>query len=237
MVHPLQSFNNQTGHLSRVVWNQHCVNPGVWMNVDKGKFKDIITSTNSLSMVPIHLRTLFSSSATSILQEITALSSKYGNKGHTILFSLSTNFRKSEDLEAVFGKLVTFNTPRPNTSATAPQVQGYTLGCLVEPPTGIYHSQALAAYRRKQDYISCSIGVFDSANVIAFRSDLPSEEQPQVGRWHSFRKTSTAGSDIRLDQGGAPSPNGPVDWDNIWAQSSLQSNSSPELPHELQTTR
>ncbi|PPR03342.1 hypothetical protein CVT24_012582 [Panaeolus cyanescens] len=178
-------------------------------------------------MVPIHLRTLLSSSATSLLQELTSVCSKYGDKGYTFAFSLSTNYSKSEELETVFGQLAGFNKNNLQ--------KGQTIGCLVEPPTGIYLPQENLQLRSSRaDYISCSLAVFDSTNVIAFRSDLPSEEQPQVGRWHSFRKSAAGGSEISLNESRSSASNGPVDWEDVWARSSLQSDAMPVLPQELQ---
>ena len=71
-------------------------------------------------------------------------------------------------------------------------------------------------------------------SVVPFRSTIPGQTQPQVGRWHAFRKKDGATDDendyelnsrVGID-------NGTVSWEDIWNRSS--SKKIP-LPEELRT--
>jgi hypothetical protein len=66
--------------------------------------------------------------------------------------------------------------------------------------------------------------VFDSANVIPFRSTIPGREEAQVGRWHAFRrKGESVNKEDSLEEG--------VSWGDVW-----EGGGKPvALPEELRS--
>ncbi|KAF8799705.1 hypothetical protein BYT27DRAFT_7342793 [Phlegmacium glaucopus] len=81
--------------------------------------------------------------------------------------------------------------------------------------------------------LSCSIGIFDSSRVVPFRSTIPGETQPQVGRWHSFRKKDDIDDDKGYELNSRAGTNdGTVSWEDIWNGSA--SKDIP-LPDELRS--
>lgn len=95
------------------------------------------------------------------------------------------------------------------------------IGCLSSP---------LPAYR---SHITCAIALLDG---IAFRSTIAGRADPQVGRWHAARHTSTrqlpaARSNVFGEFNG---DFGRVNWEDIWDRSIT---STQEIPVELRTSR
>lgn len=189
---------------------------------------------------PIHLSTIFSQSTSGILGQLSRLSTKYGQRGHTVLFALSANFPHSEDLQSVVERLTSFNQGfKGEEKAT-----GHVLGSLTDSFAGVSF-QRLATIDARQNTgltgaLSCSIGVFDSAHCIPFRSELAGRAQPQVGRWHAFRKkdetdSEAMGVESRLDwERMKDSADGKVNWEDIWNPSSSTTSLSSLLPESLQ---
>lgn len=188
---------------------------------------------------PIHLSTIFSQSTSGILGQISRLSTKYGKRGHTVLFTLSANFPRSEDLQSVVEQLTGFNQGKGEGKPS-----GNILGCLTDSFAGVSFQQLASTGAKKQNTecagaLSCSIGIFDSAHCIPFRSELTGRTQPQVGRWHAFRKkdetdSDTMGAESRLDwERMKDSAEGKVNWEHIWNPSSSTTNLSSLLPESL----
>ncbi|KAG1822641.1 uncharacterized protein BJ212DRAFT_1263735 [Suillus subaureus] len=95
------------------------------------------------------------------------------------------------------------------------------IGCLSSP---------LPAYR---SYIMCAIALLDG---IAFRSTIAGRADPQVGRWHAARHSSTqqlpaAQSNVFGEFNGDL---GRINWEDIWDRSAM---SAQEIPVELRTVR
>lgn len=199
-----------------------------------------------MSPTPLHLSTILSNTPTGLFNQVTRLSAKYGNRGHTVLFALSANFPRSEDLQVAVEQLSNFN------SAPDGSVQnrtGHVIGCLSDSFAGVSFQKLLGKGPKANslggaDTLSCSIGVFDSTHCIPFRSDLAGRTQPQVGRWHAFRKKDEdRGSDAakstesgRLDwELMKNSAGGEVNWESIWSSSSAFPNLSSLLPESLKS--
>ena len=90
-------------------------------------------------MGPIHLSTILTHNTTNIISQISRLSLKYGGRGHTILFALSANFPRSEDLQQVVSTLIKFNDTEvvgdihdALSAKGKGKSKGHTLGCLVD---------------------------------------------------------------------------------------------------------
>ncbi|TFK38965.1 hypothetical protein BDQ12DRAFT_722820 [Crucibulum laeve] len=159
--------------------------------------------------VPLHLSTVLSRSASSLQSHITRLAKKYGNQNHILLFALSSNVTESPDLAALVGALSDFNSEH-----------GHSIGCISKPVEGLKN-------RGGSHYLSCSFGVFDSSNSVVFRSTLPGRSQPQVGRWHSFRKKDDDKPSMEDSYG-----KDGVSWSDVWDRSSRQ-EPLPEALSEL----
>ncbi|KIY69331.1 hypothetical protein CYLTODRAFT_349720 [Cylindrobasidium torrendii FP15055 ss-10] len=137
--------------------------------------------------MPVHCSTIISRSSSQVLAYLSRLHTRYPR--HTLLFALSPNFPAPE-----LSQLVTQLTTLCPTS----------IGCLSAPT----HSA---------DLISCSLAILESETCIPFRSSIAGIPQPQVGRWHSYRKKDEK-------------PERP-DWPNVWGRKEIVST---PLPLELQ---
>ncbi|CAK5269792.1 unnamed protein product [Mycena citricolor] len=143
----------------------------------------------------MNAHTILSQSPTRLLDKITRLSSRY--REHVLLFTLSPNLAPS-DLQTLVQRLTTATTQ--------------SVGCLSAPLPG------------QSDLVACSLAFFDRKTCVPFRSEIPGQSPPQVGRWHSFRRQTH-------DEGVIGSmPTGNFDWQDVWSQS-LTKN---PLPAELQ---
>ncbi|KAH7923827.1 hypothetical protein BV22DRAFT_1035883 [Leucogyrophana mollusca] len=91
------------------------------------------------------------------------------------------------------------------------------VGCLSAPVPGVA--------------LSCSVAAFSRNEAVSFRSTIPGRAEPQVGRWHAFRKkeetTAASLTDIQEDK------NGSVKWDDVWDRSV----GFDALPEELRALR
>jgi len=198
-------------------------------------------------MPPLHLSTIIARTPSSLLGHISSLSSKYGGNGHTILFALSSNFPESTDLQAAVDTLTRFNEKTGESSTAKKSNAGRVLGCL----TDSFTSTKFTGANPDLNAVSCSIGVFESQSCVPFHSTLLGREQPQVGRWHSFRKkegdTDALGNKAAQEWepnwkevGGSNGADKKVDWEDIWKQSSSNDSSSSSLsllPEGLQGTK
>ena len=99
--------------------------------------KNLQKESKLLTMGPIHLSTILAHNTTNITSQIVRLSLKYGGRGHTILFALSANFPRSEDLQQVVNTLIKFNdtevvgdTHDALSTKGKRKLKGHTLGCL-----------------------------------------------------------------------------------------------------------
>ena len=175
--------------------------------------------------MPLHLSTTLARTPYALQKQLVKLTDVYANKAHTCLFALSANFPSSQDLADTVDILTKFNK------------RGHTLGCLSDSFSAVDFSKSNRIWDHEnysKPILSCSIGIFDSSRVVPFRSTIPGKTQPQVGRWHSFRKKD----DIDDDENGyelnaqAGSDNGMVSWEDIWNRSA--SKNTP-LPEELRS--
>lgn len=92
----------------------------------------------------------------------------------------------------------------------------------------------------RNDILSCSVGIFNSDDCVPFRSTLAGQTQPQVGRWHSFRKkgeVESSGNGLGLSESQADGvswsqgKDGGVNWEEVWNRP-VSENSLP-LPDGL----
>ncbi|KAF9556302.1 hypothetical protein CPC08DRAFT_765357 [Agrocybe pediades] len=175
-------------------------------------------------MPPLHLSTIITRTPSTLHGHIASLSSRYGGQGHTVLFALSSNFGEPNDLQKAVNTLTKFND-KSSSSTT----KGRVVGCLADSFTSTSHDgNAFDA-----NSVSCSIGIFDSRSCIPFHSTLQGRQQPQVGRWHSFRNKTEEASSNEPDWQEVENASA-IDWENIWKQS--KSSVSSSLPHELRST-
>ncbi|KAF8799701.1 hypothetical protein BYT27DRAFT_7342790, partial [Phlegmacium glaucopus] len=175
--------------------------------------------------MPLHLSTILARTPYALQKQLVKLTDVYTNKGHTCLFALSANFPLSQDLADTVEILTKFNK------------RGNTLGCLSDSFSPVNFSKINHIWDREDCYstpiLSCSIGIFDSSRVVPFRSTIPGKTQPQVGRWHSFRKKDDIDDDKGYELNSrAGTNNGTVSWEDIWNGSA--SKDIP-LPEELRS--
>ncbi|PPQ89255.1 hypothetical protein CVT25_001339 [Psilocybe cyanescens] len=199
-------------------------------------------------MPPLHLSTILASAPSTLLSQITRLGSKYGGKGHTVLFTLSNNFAHADDLQTVVNELTTFNDNSHGIivqEGAETKAKCRTLGCLVDSFSSVkFLGSPTGNVSGNRDVLSCSIGVFESNFCVPFHSELLGRTEPQVGRWHAFRNkgsltTSSSESkgdssattwepdwgrmDIKQNSGDNA---GEVDWEDIWSRSTSNTSSS-----------
>ena len=200
-------------------------------------------------MPALHLSTILTREPSRLLAHVGDIARRYGGQGHTVLFTLSSNFKEPKDLQAAVNRLNKFNeidsTQRGTNEGKA---AGHTVGCLSDTFSSVKFEKFPQLTSSNDDLLSCSIGIFNSDTCIPFRSTLPSRIQPQVGRWHSFRKKSDVSSSS-LDEGdwepdwqnveagkGNAKGSDEVDWEAIWNRSSNATGSKAAeiLPETLQ---
>lgn len=172
--------------------------------------------------MPLHLSTILARTPYALQKQLIKLTDVYANKGHTCLFALSVNFPFSQDLADTVDILTKFNNG------------GHTLGCLSDSFSAVDFSQSNHNWDHQNISVplSCSLGIFDSSRVVPFRSTIPGKTQPQVGRWHSFRKKNDIydkGYELNSQAG---TNNDTVSWEDIWSRSA--SKDTP-LPEELRS--
>ena len=200
-------------------------------------------------MPALHLSTILTREPSRLLAHVGDIARRYGGQGHTVLFTLSSNFKEPKDLQAAVNRLNKFNdidSTQPCTNEG--KAAGHTVGCLSDTFSSVKFEKFPQMTSSKDVFLSCSIGIFNSDTCIPFRSTLPSRIQPQVGRWHSFRKKSDASSSS-LDKGdwepdwqnveagkSSAKGNDEVDWEAIWNRSSnaTESKAAEILPETLQ---
>lgn len=178
-------------------------------------------------LMPLHLSTTLARTPYALQKQLLKLTDVYANKAHTCLFALSANFPSSQDLADTVDILTKFNK------------RGHTLGCLSDSFLAVDFSKSNHIWDNEKDnskpILSCSIGLFDSSRVIPFRSTIPGKTQPQVGRWHSFRKKKDSIGDDENEYElnvRAGTDNGTVSWEDIWNRSALK---NVPLPEELRS--
>jgi len=174
--------------------------------------------------MPLHLSTILARTPYALQKQLVKLTDVYTNKGHTCLFTLSANFPFSQDLADTVDILTKFNKG------------GHTLGCLSDSFSAVNFSKRNPIWSSENHslpILSCSIGIFDSSRVVPFRSTIPGKTQPQVGRWHSFRKKDTIYDDKEHELNSRlGTDDGTVSWGDIWNRSA--SKDIP-LPEELRS--
>jgi hypothetical protein len=175
--------------------------------------------------MPLHLSTTLARTPNALQKQLLKLTDIYANKAHTCLFALSANFPSSQDLADTVDILTKFNK------------RGRTLGCLSDSFSAVDFSKSNHIWGHEnysKPILSCSVGIFDSSRVVPFRSTIPGKTQPQVGRWHSFRKKDGIDDDENEYELNARvgNDNGTVSWEDIWNRSA--SKNIP-LPEELRS--
>ena len=173
--------------------------------------------------MPLHLSTTLARTPYALQKQLVKLTDVYANKAHTCLFALSANFPSSQNLADTVDILTKFNK------------RGHTLGCLSDSFSATDFSKINHTWNHKncsKPILSCSLGIFDSSRVVPFRSTIPGKTQPQVGRWHSFRKKDSIDDgeneyDLNARVG---NDNGPVSWEDVWNPSK-----NIPLPEELRS--
>ncbi|KAF8899808.1 hypothetical protein CPB84DRAFT_1681063 [Gymnopilus junonius] len=191
-------------------------------------------------MPALHLSTILTRHLSKLLAHITHVSKEYSGKGHTLLFTLSSNFEDPHDLQAVVDKLSKFNGADASERDVGKEKMhmGHTIGCLADSFSSTTFEEPPISRVSNGDSLSCSIGIFDSNLCVPFHSTLPGRTQPQVGRWHSFRKKN----EIANPSGAAEDRNNGIDWEAIWNRSSTSTASSieellPETLRQVQSSR
>ena len=177
---------------------------------------------------PVHLSTTLARTPYALQKHLVKLNDIYANKAHTCIFALSTNFPSSHDLADTVDILTKFNK------------RGHTIGCLSDSFSAVDFSKSNHIWdhgnnNNSKPILSCSIGIFDSSRAVPFRSTIPGKTQPQVGRWHSFRKKKDGIDDDENEydlNARVGTDNGTVSWEDIWSRST--SKSIP-LPEELRS--
>jgi hypothetical protein len=177
-------------------------------------------------MPPVHLSTILARTPYALQKQLVKLTDVYANKGHTCLFALSANFPFSQDLADTVDILTKFNKG------------GHTLGCLSDSFSAVDFSQSNYIWDHENSskpILSCSLGIFDSAQVVPFRSTIPGKTQPQVGRWHSFRKKDDIDNqnDYELNSR-VGTEDGTVSWEDIWDRSASKDILLPEELRSLE---
>jgi hypothetical protein len=139
--------------------------------------------------MPLQLTTILARNPSVLERQIRNVVEKYTRQNLVCLFALSSN--DSVDWTHYWQLLRSIN-------------ESQTAGCLSSSFSGVR-----AAKGDLSRYLSCSIGVFEPSEAVCFRSTIAGDRQPQVGRWHSFRKIEEA----------EPWPlNGNVSWDDVWGR-------------------
>lgn len=174
--------------------------------------------------MPLHLSTTLARTPYALQKQLVKLTDAYANKAHTCLFALSANFPFSQDLADTVDILTKFNK------------RGHTLGCLSDSFLAVDFSKSNHIWDHEnysKPILSCSIGIFDSSRVVPFTSTIPGKTQPQVGRWHAFRKKDSTDDENEHELNAQMGTyNGTVSWDDIWNRSA--SKNIP-LPEELRS--
>ncbi|KZT28816.1 hypothetical protein NEOLEDRAFT_1129049 [Neolentinus lepideus HHB14362 ss-1] len=120
-----------------------------------------------------------------------------------LFFALAANASSESELSALLADLTSF----------APLNVGCLSGVLSQKPA----------------LVSCSFAVFDKSTSTIFRSTIPGRAEPQVGRWHAFRKK------------GEPTPppgsysvglNEDINWEDVWKRD-VGGNELPDALKEL----
>ncbi|KAJ3538198.1 hypothetical protein NMY22_g5266 [Coprinellus aureogranulatus] len=144
--------------------------------------------------MPLQLTTILARNPAVLERQIRHVVDKYAKQNLTCLFALTAN--DSVDWTRSWQLVRSIN-------------ESQTVGCLSSSFTGVH-----TAKRDLSRYLGCSIGVFEPSEAVCFRSTIAGDRQPQVGRWHSFRKIEEA----------EPWPlSGNVSWDDVWGRKEDQS--------------
>jgi hypothetical protein len=174
--------------------------------------------------MPLHLSTTLARTPYALQKQLVKLTEAYANKAYTCLFALSANFPSSQDLADTVDILTKFNK------------RGHTIGCLSDSFLAVDFSKINHIWEHEnhsKPILSCSIGIFDSSRVVPFRSTIPGKTQPQVGRWHSFRKDDIDDDENEYELNSRiGTGNDTVSWEDIWNRSA--SKNIP-LPEELRS--
>ncbi|TFK29065.1 hypothetical protein FA15DRAFT_652226 [Coprinopsis marcescibilis] len=124
--------------------------------------------------MPIRLTTLLSRNHALIEQHVLNIAKTYSGNDLVCMFALSAS--DSVDWTKTWRHLRLIN-------------ETDTVGCISSPFQGV--GSPITHQHLPNDLsnlLSCSIGVFDKNEATVFRSRIAGDRQPQVGRWHAFRK-------------------------------------------------
>lgn len=157
--------------------------------------------------MPLKLTTILARNPAVLEQQIRTVVEKYVRQNLICFFALTAN--DSVDWTRYWQLLRSIN-------------QSQTVGCLSSSFNGVQTSKGDLS-----SYLGCSIGLFESSEAVCFRSTIAGDQQAQVGRWHSFRKSE------EVD----PSPwplNSHMSWEDVWNRRSGTTDSpSIDLGHTL----
>lgn len=153
----------------------------------------------------LHTSTIVSRKLSDILTHVSRINLAF--PGHVPLFTLSAS--SSLEQSQIQDLVTRLSTLSP-----------HAVGCLSAPVPS--SSEALRAG------VTCSLAIFHKDNTVAFRSEIPGRNAPQVGRWHAFRKKDQdptgfgTGATAQTDADD-------VNWEDVWAKHV----DVPPLPSEL----
>ncbi|TFK48716.1 hypothetical protein OE88DRAFT_1663806 [Heliocybe sulcata] len=152
-------------------------------------------------MTVIHTSTSFFSKSEHLSRYLSRLPKAYGE--NILFFALAASKSSESELSALVSKLTSF----------AP----LNVGCLS------------ASVSSKPTLICCSLAVFDKSASAIFRSTIPGRAEPQVGRWHAFRKK---GQTIPPPGTFSVGLKENIDWEDVWKRD-VGSNDLPEGLNDL----
>ena len=155
----------------------------------------------------LHTSAIVSRKLSDILTHVSRINLAF--PGHVPLFTLSVSSSiEQSQMQDLATRLSTLSP--------------HAVGCLSAPiPSS---SEALRAG------VACSLAVFHKDNTIAFRSEIPGRNAPQVGRWHAFRKKDQDPKGFGTGAA-AQTDADDVNWEDVWAKHV----DVPPLPSELQS--
>lgn len=169
----------------------------------------------------LHVSTVLSQRTSTLRKHIASLIKSYGNQGNTLVFSLSSNFQESSDLQKTVSQLLAFNGTGQS---------GTVLGCLADSFDTVDLSKH--EFASSSPILSCSVAVLPASSCTPFHSALASVRPPQVGRWHSFREKEKDLSDNLANFGDT---SGDINWQNVWRES--DPTAADSAPGELATIK
>ncbi|KAG2010304.1 hypothetical protein CC2G_013140 [Coprinopsis cinerea AmutBmut pab1-1] len=164
--------------------------------------------------MPLRLTTLLSRNPKLIEQHVRQLADYYAGNNLLCLFTLSAS--DSVDWTSCWRQL--------RRIAGEGKIEN-VVGCLSSPLNNVGSKED---GKNLSELLSCSIGIFEPGEAVAFRSQIPGDRQPQVGRWHSFRKHP---EEAPWNESMSFEEN--ISWENVWKQG----QDDGAIPLDLQGAR